>query len=79
MSPAAPHRPTPVITRVRVDNYQSIAHCDVALGRFTVLLGLNAAGTSKFLAALRFVRDTLMSGPAEAVAGRSGWEKASRY
>ncbi|MGH3116873.1 MAG: hypothetical protein ACRDP3_01160 [Streptomyces sp.] len=44
MSPAPPPLPMPLITRVRVDNYKSIAHCDVTLGPFTVLLGLNAAG-----------------------------------
>ncbi|MFE9172785.1 AAA family ATPase [Streptomyces kebangsaanensis] len=78
MSPAAPHRPMPFITRVRVENYKSIAHCDVALGRFTVLLGLNAAGKSNFLDALRFVRDALVHGPAEAVAARGGWEEVVR-
>ncbi|MFI1562544.1 AAA family ATPase [Streptomyces sp. NPDC020490] len=78
MSPAAPHRPMPFITRVRVDNYKSIAHCDVTLGRFTVLLGLNAAGKSNFLDALRFVRDALTNGPAEAVAARGGWEEVLR-
>ncbi|MFF0228008.1 AAA family ATPase [Streptomyces sp. NPDC004629] len=78
MSPAAPHRPMPFITRVQVDNYKSIAHCDVTLGRFTVLLGLNAAGKSNFLDALRFVRDALVNGPAEAVAARGGWEEVLR-
>ncbi|MER5652862.1 AAA family ATPase [Streptomyces sp. NPDC002131] len=78
MSPAATHRPLPFITRVRVGNYKSIAHCDVALGRFTVLLGLNAAGKSNFLDALRFVRDALVQGPAEAVAARGGWEEVLR-
>ncbi|MFF5676327.1 AAA family ATPase [Streptomyces hygroscopicus] len=79
MSPAAPHRPQPFITRVRVNNYKSTAHCDVTLGRFTVLLGLNAAGKSNFLDALRFVRDALVNGPAEAVAKRGGWEEANRH
>ncbi|MET8948574.1 AAA family ATPase [Streptomyces sp. NPDC004542] len=78
MSSAALHRPLPFITRVRVENYKSIAHCDVALGRFTVLLGLNAAGKSNFLDALRFVRDALAQGPAEAVAARGGWEEVLR-
>ncbi|WP_069759355.1 AAA family ATPase [Streptomyces sp. LUP47B] len=78
MSPAAPHLPMPLITRLRVDNYKSIAHCDVALGPFTVLLGLNAAGKSNFLDALRFVRDALLDGPAEAVAARGGWEEVVR-
>lgn len=78
MSAAAPHRPMPFITRVRIENYKSIAHCDVALGRLTVLLGLNAAGKSNFLDALRFVRDALMDGPDEAVAARGGWSEVLR-
>ncbi|MFE1578079.1 AAA family ATPase [Streptomyces fradiae] len=78
MSSTAPPSPMPFITRVRIENYRSIAHCDVALGRFTVLLGLNAAGKSNFLDALRFVRDALLNGPAEAVAARGGWEEVLR-
>ncbi|MFG2029555.1 AAA family ATPase [Streptomyces sp. NPDC048825] len=78
MNPAAPPRPMPFITRVRVENYKSIAHCDVALGRFTALLGLNAAGKSNFLDALRFVRDALADGPDEAVAVRGGWREVLR-
>ena len=64
----------PFITRVRIKNYKSIAHCDVELGPFTVLLGLNAAGKSNFLDALHFVRDALIRSPAEAVASRGGIE-----
>ncbi|MEU8822792.1 hypothetical protein [Streptomyces sp. NPDC048636] len=79
MSPAAPHRPISFITRVRVGNYKSIAHCGAALGRFTVLLGRNSAGEWNFLDVLRFVRDALLNGPAEAVATRGGWEEASRH
>lgn len=78
MTPAALHHPMPFITRVRIKNYKSIAHCDVALNPFTVLLGLNAAGKSNFLDALRFVRDALVSGPAEAVAARGGWDEVLR-
>jgi predicted ATPase len=62
----------PFVTRVRITNYKSIARCDVALGPFTVLLGLNAAGKSNFLDALRFVRDAVVHGPGEAVASRGG-------
>ncbi|MEE1927595.1 AAA family ATPase [Streptomyces sp. TRM 70351] len=78
MSSAAPRSPAPFISRVRIDNYKSIAHCDVTLGRFTVLLGLNAAGKSNFLDALRFVRDALVNGPVEAVSARGGWEEVLR-
>lgn len=68
----------PFLTRVRIDNFKSIAHCDVKLGRFTVLLGLNAAGKSNFLDALRFIRDALVKSPAEAVATRGGWTEVLR-
>ncbi len=71
MNRAAP-RTVPFVTRVRIENYRSIAHCDVALGPFTVLLGLNAAGKSNFLDALRFVRDALTRGLVEAVVARGG-------
>ncbi|WP_335983876.1 AAA family ATPase [Streptomyces sp. CA2R106] len=68
----------PFITRVRIDNYKSIAHCDVRLGRFTVLFGLNAAGKSNFLDALHFVRDAVTDGPSMAVAERGGVEAVLR-
>ncbi|MFC1429201.1 AAA family ATPase [Streptacidiphilus sp. N1-3] len=64
--------PPTFITRVRIKDYKSIASCDVALGPFTVLLGLNAAGKSNFLDALRFVRDAVTRGPAKAVESRTG-------
>ncbi|MFD8457073.1 AAA family ATPase [Streptomyces antimycoticus] len=51
----------------------------MTLGRFTVLLGLNAAGKSNSLDALRFVRDALLNGPAEAVTAHGGREEASRH
>lgn len=75
--PSSDSRP-PFITRVRVENYKSIAHCDVSLGRFNVLLGLNAAGKSNFLDALRFVRDAVTDGAAEAVARRGGLDEVLR-
>ncbi|MCT9010080.1 AAA family ATPase [Streptomyces rhizosphaerihabitans] len=78
MSFAAAHRTMPFITRVRIENYKSIAHCDVTLGQFTVLLGLNAAGKSNFLDALRFVRDVLVNGPDVAVLTHGGWEGVLR-
>jgi predicted ATPase len=74
----SPKRPVPFVTRVRLVNYKSIASCDVALAPFTVLLGLNAAGKSNFLDALRFVRDAVTSGPGEAVASRGGFGEVVR-
>ncbi|MFG3259881.1 AAA family ATPase [Streptomyces sp. NPDC048172] len=68
----------PLLTRVRVEDYKSIARCDVTLSPFTVLLGLNAAGKSNFLDALHFLRDALRDGPAEAVASRGGLDNVLR-
>ncbi|WP_338702291.1 AAA family ATPase [Streptomyces sp. Q6] len=70
MSDTAPA--APFVTRVRIENFKSIASCDVSLGAFNVLLGLNAAGKSNFLDALRFVRDALASGLGPAVDARGG-------
>ncbi|WP_406092650.1 AAA family ATPase [Kitasatospora purpeofusca] len=69
---------SPFITRAQITNYKSIARCDVHLHPFTVLLGLNAAGKSNFLDALRFVRDAITRGPAEAVASRVGLDNVLR-
>lgn len=71
-------RTVPFITRVRIENYKSIAHCDVRLGPFTVLLGLNAAGKSNFLDAIRFVRDAVSRGPVKAVIERGGLDNVLR-
>lgn len=64
-----------LLTRVRIENFRSIAACDVRLGSLTVLAGPNAAGKSNFLDALRFVRDALRSTPAQALEPRGGLEE----
>ncbi|MFD5909638.1 AAA family ATPase [Streptomyces massasporeus] len=63
------------LTRVRVENYRSIASCDVRLGPLTVLAGPNAAGKSNFLDAIRFVRDALRTSPGRALEPRGGLEE----
>lgn len=68
--------PGPVfLTRVRVENYRSIASCDVPVGPLTVLAGPNAAGKSNFLDAIRFVRDALRTSPGRALEPRGGLEE----
>ena len=47
------------ITRVVIENYKSIAHCDVRLGPLTFLVGRNGSGKSNFLDALSFMADGL--------------------
>ena len=49
----------PFISRVAINNYKSIAHCDVQLGALQFLVGRNGSGKSNFLDALAFVRDAL--------------------
>ncbi len=61
------------ITRVRLQNYKSIASCDVALGPLTFLVGPNGAGKSNFLDALRFVKDTLNDDLTKAISSRGGF------
>jgi len=63
------------LTRVRIENFRSIAACDVRLGPLTVLAGPNAAGKSNFLDALRFVRDALRTSPGQALEQRGGLEE----
>jgi len=58
------------ITRVAIENYKSIARCDVSLGSLTYLVGRNGAGKSNFLDALRFVADALRIGLDAAVRSR---------
>ena len=47
------------LTRVALENYKSIKHCDVQLRPLMFLVGPNGAGKSNFLDALRFVSDAL--------------------
>jgi predicted ATPase len=64
--------PVPFISRVRIANFKSIAHCDVRLGRMTVVVGPNGAGKSNFLDALRFVADAIAGTPDQAITARGG-------
>lgn len=52
---------SPLIRRVKLQNYRSIARCDVTLGPLTFLVGPNGSGKSNFLNALAFVMDALTS------------------
>ncbi|MGC2661389.1 MAG: AAA family ATPase, partial [Bryobacteraceae bacterium] len=59
------------LTRVVLENYRSIASCDVQLADLTFLVGLNGAGKSNFIDALRFCRDALRTPLEQAFAGRA--------
>jgi predicted ATPase len=49
----------PRITRVVLENYKSIAYCDVRLGPLTFLVGPNGSGKSNFMDALQFLADAM--------------------
>ncbi|MGH9581828.1 MAG: AAA family ATPase [Bryobacteraceae bacterium] len=57
--------------RVVLSNYRSIAWCDVRLEPLTFLVGLNGAGKSNFIDALRFCRDGLRAPLPQAFANRA--------
>jgi predicted ATPase len=66
------------LTRVVLENYKSIAHCDVELGPLNFLVGPNGAGKSNFLDALRFVKESLKTTLEQAVRGRNGVNEICR-
>jgi predicted ATPase len=67
-----------LITRVVLENYKSIAFCDVKLGPLSILVGPNGAGKSNFLDALRFLSEA-MNGPVEtAFRNREGFSNVLR-
>jgi predicted ATPase len=60
-----------LITRVVLENYKSIAYCDVKLGPLSILVGPNGAGKSNFLDGLRFLSEA-MNAPTDKVFDRRG-------
>ena len=69
----------PLITRVVLENYKSIAFCDVKLGPLSILVGPNGAGKSNFLDAMRFLSEVTSAGPTQIVfQGRGGFLKVLR-
>src|SRR5947209_6669129 len=71
--------PGPIfLTRVLLENYKSIARCDVELGPLTFLVGANGSGKSNFLDSLRFVADALRSSLDHALRDRGGINEVRR-
>ena len=62
-----------MITRVVLENYKSIAFCDVKLGRLAILVGPNGAGKSNFLSALPFLSEAVQGNVAAVVRSRGGF------
>ena len=61
-----------LINRVILQNYRSIAYCDVELRNLTFLSGPNGSGKSNFMDALRFVADSLRTSLEHAMRERGG-------
>jgi len=59
-----------MLQRVVIQNYKSIAFCDVPLGPLNFLVGLNGSGKSNFVDALPFCRDALRKGFEQALTDR---------
>lgn len=66
------------LQRVRIQNYRSIANCDVGLGGLTLLVGPNGSGKSNFLDALGFIADGLRSTLEHALRDRGGIDQVRR-
>lgn len=66
------------LTRVLLENYKSIARCDVSLSSLTFLVGPNGSGKSNFLDALRFVADALRTALDHAIRDRGGIREVRR-
>jgi hypothetical protein len=64
----------PLITRVVLENYKSIAFCDVKLGPLSILVGPNGAGKSNFLDALHLLSDAVQGNVATVVHSRGGFD-----
>jgi predicted ATPase len=71
-------RDSPFLTRVLLENYKSIARCDVSLSPLTFLVGPNGSGKSNFLDALRFVADALRTALDHAIRDRGGIKEVRR-
>jgi predicted ATPase len=63
------------ITRVVIENYRSIALCDVRLGPLNFLVGPNGSGKSNFLDALRLIADGLNTTLERALIDRGGFDE----
>src|SRR4030067_2279689 len=63
---------TPLISRVYIKNYKSLAQVNVGLGPFCVFIGPNGSGKSNFIDALAFVHECLSGSVELAFKNRGG-------
>jgi predicted ATPase len=73
-----PVRSPVFIHRVALRNYRSIGSCDISLGPLTFFVGLNGAGKSNFLDALRLISDGLNTSLDHALRERGGIQEVRR-
>lgn len=68
----------PAISRVVLQNFKSIAECEVRLEPITLLVGPNGSGKSNFLDALQLTRDALRTNLENAIRERGGIDEVRR-
>jgi hypothetical protein len=66
------------LTRIRLQNYRSIAACDFRLGPLRFLVGPNGSGKSNVVDALRLVADSLNTTLDHALRDRGGIQEGTR-
>lgn len=71
--------PHPIIERLRVKNYRSLADVDIELNPLTILVGSNGSGKSNLVDVIRFVRDALTRGLDTAILDRGGMSAIRRW
>ncbi len=64
--------PVPILTRISLKNYRSIAGCVVDLQPMTLLVGPNGAGKSNFIDGIKFTSDALRATLEHALRERGG-------
>lgn len=66
------------LRKVVLNNYMSIARCELKLNSLNFLIGQNGAGKSNFLDALRFTADSLNTSVEHAIRDRGGIDQVRR-
>jgi len=62
------------VKRIRVTNFKSFKELEVDLGKFNVLIGVNASGKSNFVQIFKFIKDIASHGLDNAVSMQGGVE-----
>ena len=70
--------PATFVSKLLIQNYRSIAACELSLGPLTFLVGPNGAGKSNLLDALRLIADSLNQSLDHALRDRGGINEVRR-